>query len=192
MKKNLNEIVKEARSFDLKEIKKFGIPHLTLFKISEKKALELAEKLNADKSITLIGVYLMDVKLGEAHVKNKKEEHVKMSVNATKKFLEKFDLDKETKKKIINCVEAHHGQVPFICKEAEICANADCYRFLHPKSFLVTLYLFGKEFRFEEALNFLEAKIDEKYKILSLDICKKELEKYYHQFKEIIKLAKNF
>jgi hypothetical protein len=25
----------------------------------------------------------------------------------------------------LNCGEAYNGQVPFICKEAEICANAD-------------------------------------------------------------------
>jgi hypothetical protein len=42
----------------------------------------------------------------------------------------------------------------------------------------------------DEILNILEAKLDEKYKILSLDICKKELEKYYRQLKKLIKIAK--
>lgn len=184
-------IIQEAKKFALKEIEKFGLPTPIHFEISEKKALELTEKLNANKTITLIGVYLMDVKLGEASTQNKNPEHVKMSVEAAKEFLEKFNLDEETKKKIINCLEAHHGQVPFICKEAEICANADCYRFIHPKGFFAFLTVLGKRnLNFNEILNFAELKLDEKYKILSLEICKEELEKYYHQFKEFIKIAR--
>jgi hypothetical protein len=185
------DIVKEAKNLALREIEKFGIPSKIHFEISEKKALELAKKLCADKTITLLGVYLMDLKFGEAFLKGKIEEHVKMSIKATKEFLEKFDLKEEVKKKIINCVAAHHGQVPFICKEAEICANADCYRFLHPKGFFHTLFELAKMgMEFDEILNTLEAKLDEKHKILSLGICKKELEKYYYQFKELIKIAR--
>lgn len=184
------DIVQEAKNLALKEIRKFGIPNLVHFRISEKKALELAEKLNANKTITLVGVYLMDVKLGEAVANGKMDKHVEMGVEVTKKFLEKFNLDKETEKKIINCVGAHHGQVPFICIEAEIVANADCYRFLHPKGFFASLVFIGRKFSFEDTLNFLDRKLDEKYKILSLDICKKELEKFYHQFKEFIRIAK--
>ena len=185
------DIIQEAKKFALKEIEEFGLPTPIHFEISEKKAFELAEKLNANKTITLVGVYLMDVKLGEASAQNRNPEHIKMSVEATKKFLGRFELDKETKKKIINCVEAHHGQVPFICKEAEICANADCYRFIHPKGFFAFLTVLGKRnLKFNEVLNFAELKLDEKYKILSLEICKEELEKYYHQFKEFIKIVK--
>ncbi len=85
-------------------------------------------------------------------------------IDATKIFLEKYPLTKEEQKKIINCVEAHHKGVKFNCVEAEICANADCYRFLHPK-------------------------MNEKHKILSLDICKKELEPYYQEFKKLFEKA---
>jgi len=192
MKKSLDELIQGAKTFALKEIKKFGFPTLLSFEISEKKALELTKKLSADKEITLLGVYLMDLKLGEARAQNKLNEHIKMSVKATREFLEKFDLEKEIKEKIINCVEAHHGEVPFICKEAEICANADCYRFLHPKGFLAAISGFVKIYGLEKGLKYTEMKIDEKYKILSLDICKKELEKYYFQFKRILKVARAY
>lgn len=114
-----------------------------------------------------------------------------MSVEATQGFLEKFELDKETKEKIINCVEAHHAQVPFICKEAEIVANADCYRFIHPKGVFDFFTGLGKrDLNFDEVLNYVEEKLDEKYKILSLEICKQELEGYYHQFKKLLKSAR--
>ncbi len=184
------DIIREAKKFALEEIEKYGFPVKSSFEISELKALELAEKLNANKMIILVGVYLMDIKLGEAWNEGKPEEHVEKGVIITKQFLVKFDLDEETKNKIINCVEAHHGQRPFICKEAEICANADCYRFLHPQSFLKILIERGKKQKFEELLKFLEQKLDEKHKLLSLNICKQELENNYHLLKELIKSAR--
>jgi len=185
----ITDIVREARRLALKEIEEFGIPNLIHFEISEKKVIELCERLNTDKTIALTGYYLMDLKLGEAFRLNKIEDHIKMSLSVARPFLEKFGLDKETKEKIINCIEAHHGGVPFICKEAEICANADAYRFLHPKGFFATLIFIGRDLGFEKTLNLLDQKIDEKYKILSIDICKKELGKYYDRFKELIKDA---
>ena len=184
-------ITQEAKDLALKEIKKFGIPNLIHFEISEKKVIELCDKLNADKTIALTGYYLMDLKLGEAFKLNKVENHIKMSLDVAKRFLNKFNLDEETKKRIINCIEAHHGSAPFICKEAEICANADAYRFLHPKGFLATLAFMRKDLGFEKTLNLLNQKINEKYKILSIDICKEELTGYYHQLKELIKSALN-
>ena len=187
------DIVQETKKFAEEEMEKYGMPSQIHFEISEKKARELSEKLGVDKAITSVGVYLMDVKLGQAVSEGKLSEHVKMSVEAANKFLEKFDIDKKTKEKIVNCVEAHHGQVPFICKEAEICANTDCYRFIHPKGVFAFLLMLGKRnLKFDQALNYVEAKLDEKYKILSLNICKKELEGYYRQFKELIKSAREF
>lgn len=184
------DIVQEARAFALEEVKKFRMPGKIHFEIAEKKAKELVEKLNTDKTITLVGYYLMDLKLGEAASQGKIKEHVKISVKAAKLFLEKFSLDRETKNKIINCIEAHHGNVPFICKEAEICANADCYRFIHPKGFFTLLINVGKDLGFEKTLALAEQKLDEKYNILSIDLCKEELEDYYHQFKELIKKSR--
>ncbi len=185
------DIIQEARKYALVEIEKYGLPNLLHFEISEKKALELAEKLKADKKIVQIGVYLMDLKLGQAKKENKLSEHVKMSVEASKEFLKKFDLDKDAEEKIINCVEAHHAQIPFKCVEAEICANADCYRFIHPKGFFVFLTILGKRYSdFSDSLEMAEKKLDEKHNILSLDICKKELGDYYKIFKQFIKEAR--
>lgn len=133
----------------------------------------------------------MDIKLGQALKEGRIQDHVKMSVDATREFLEQFDLGKKEKDKILNCVEAHHGTVPYTCLEAEICANADCYRFLHPKGFLVFMHMLGKrEGSFEKALRYAEEKLEEKYKIISLDICKKETDEYYRLLKKLINLVK--
>jgi hypothetical protein len=116
-----------------------------------------------------------------------------MSSEAAQKFIKDFDLDKEKKEKIINCIEAHHGKVEFKCIEAEICANADCYRFVHPRGFFAYLTLLGKrQVDFNECLNQVEYKLDEKHGILTLDICKKELEEYYQTLKKFIDDSRKF
>ncbi|UCG95826.1 MAG: hypothetical protein JSV92_02135 [archaeon] len=187
------KILEEVRKIALEEIEKTGLPPRILFDVAERKTEELAEKLGADKTIALVGYCLMDLKLGKAAEEGKLEEHVEMSSQAAKEFLEKFDLDEKTKNKIINCVEAHHGAVPFACKEAEICANADVYKFIHPKAFFAFMMTLGKrEMGFDEALDYAEFKLDEKYKILSLDICKKELEPFYRHLKELVRTAREF
>ena len=186
-------ISQKSRQYAISEIEKFGAPHLLHFEISEKKGTELAEKLKANKDIVKAGVCLMDLKLGQAMKEGKLSQHVEMSSVATKKFLEKFELDEISKNKIINCVEAHHSDIPFECIEAEICANADCYRFIHPKGFFVFLTILGKRSpNFSECLTNAEKKMDEKYAILSLDICKQELEEYYRTLKKYIDDIRSF
>ncbi len=186
-------VAEEARKYAVAEIEKFGTPILEHFLISEKKALELAKKLQANEEIVQIGIYFMDLKLGEAHQANKTSSHVDMGVRAAREFFKKYPVDDESGEKIINCIAAHHGAVLFNCLEAEICANADCYRFIHPKGFFAYLMLLGQRgLGHDEALDTIENKLEEKHKILSLEICKKELEPRYQQFKKYIKEARNF
>jgi len=181
-------IAEEARAYAVSEMEKHGLPNIIHFEISESKALELAEKLGADKTIVHAGVCLMDLKLGQAFIEKRLSEHVKMSADATREFLGGLGVDDDSKEKIINCVEAHHGNVPYKCVEAEICANADCYRFIHPKGFFVYLTVLGRRFKdFTDCLNTAEKKMDEKHGVLSLDACKAELGKYYQALKGFIK-----
>lgn len=142
--------------------------------------------------IVRIGMSLMDIKLGQAFAEKRVAEHVHMSVEATHEFLNRYELDSVAHDKIINCVAAHHGDVSYSCTEAEICANADCYRFIHPTGFFGALVTMGRRTDdFSEVLTQVEQKLDEKYRILSLDICKQELETYYHTFKQYIADARS-
>jgi len=181
-------IIEKAKEFVEKETKKAV---RRLFHLANVKGQELAEKLDADKDIVMLGTLLMDVKLKQAMEENRLKDHVKMSLEAAKEFLKQFDLSEETKNKIYNCIEAHHGNVSFICIEAEICANADCYKFLHPKGVLQYIgIMMGRTDDFQEVIANVEKKLEEKHKILSLDICKEELEHYYKMFKELFEKAR--
>lgn len=186
-------LIDDSRSYALSEIEEFGTPHPIHFEISEKKAIELAGILNADQIIVQTGIHLMDLKLGQAMKDGDVPSHVRMSVDSARNWLANYDLDEASKNKIINCIEAHHGDIPFSCIEAEICANADCYRFIHPKGIFVYLTMLGERgLSFSECLSVAEKKMEEKYNILSLDNCKKELEDYYHTLKSYIADAKGF
>ena len=183
----MKEIIEKARELAKKETSGDFGPFMDL---ANDKGQELAEKLGANKDIVLLGTLFMDIKRKQAVAENRVEAHVKMSLDVTKEFLKSFDLDKETKNKIYNCVEAHHRDVPFSCTEAEIVANADCYKFIWVKSFVQYFFYAKSERDFNDLLNFIETKINDKWKNISLGICKEELEPHYKLVKEMIEKLK--
>ena len=152
----------------------------------------LAEEYNANIDLVLIGILLMDIKLSEAMKLDKRPEHTKMASDFAKEFLKDYDLTDEEKNIIINSIEAHHGKVPYESIEAEVCANADCYRFIHPLGVFTYVGVLAKrDLSFENQIRNLKLKLDEKYNILSLPKAKKELNEYYDiyskQFNELLK-----
>ncbi len=154
--------------------------------VAFEKGKSLAKYYEADEDIVLIGVYLMDYKLKDAKKLGKKQEHTTMAAEFARDFLNDYNITKEEKDKIINCIEAHHGKIPFQCIEAEICANADCYRFISSTGvFAYMCFLATKLDDLEAILTKVMEKMNEKYKILSLDKVKEELEESYQMFLRI-------
>ena len=187
----MKNIINEAEKFALSEIEKWGAPSKIIFDYSNMKGLELAKMLNVDENIVQIGTRLMDIKLGECYKNGIIQEHIKEGVEETKRFLDRFDLDKETKNKIINCVKTHHGTAPYIFKEAEICANVDCYRFIKARNVFAFIADLSKEgLELDKIIEFVEEKLEEKWNILSLDICKEELKDDYRIVKEFLNKVK--
>src|SRR3989338_2912086 len=115
---NMQEVVQKAEKFALEEIDKYKTPTKIHFQIANHKGLELSKKLKADSDIVQLGTRLMDFKICKAISENRLSDHVKMSAEAAREFLSEFNLPKEKVEKIINCVEGHHKDVPWICKEA--------------------------------------------------------------------------
>lgn len=154
--------------------------------IAFNKGKSLAKYYNADEDIVLTGTYLMDYKLKEAGKLGKKQEHANMAAEFTKDFLNDYAITKEEREKIINCIEAHHGKIPFECIEAEICANADCYRFLSSAGILAYMcFLSTKLDDLEAIISKVTEKMNEKHKLISLDQTIDELEETYQMFLKI-------
>lgn len=174
------------------EIATYGLPTLRHYELSLEKGIELAKKLNVDVNLVQAGIALMDIKLGQAAKEGHQPEHVQYCVEHAEKLLTELGIDEPYYSNLINCVAAHHGAIPFTSLEAEIVANADCYRFIHPRgvmSFHATVVKRGNEH--DAALKAVEAKLDEKYGILSLDVAKEELLEYYKMFKDILTVGKD-
>jgi len=187
----MEKIIQAAREYALTEIKKYWTPKKEARELSYKKWQELAEELWANKDIVALGTLLMDIKLGECTHHNKAHEHTEKSKEDTQIFLQQYTTEQNIIDQVIACVGAHHGMERYPSLEAEICANADCYRILHPRWFISVTILFGKRNEdTDRTLAQVESKVEEKHKILSLDICKQELEPYYHQLKKLILEAK--
>jgi hypothetical protein len=175
------------------EIAQYGLPTERHYNLSMQKGLELASKLHADENLVKAGVALMDIKLGyAAKVVNDQPGHVKYCVEFAETLLKEFSVGEPYYSTLINCVAAHHkvktaDYNPFETIEAEIVANADCYRFIHPRgvmSFHATAVKRGLDH--DAALKLVESKLDEKYGIMTLREVKAELEPYYKAFKEIL------
>lgn len=173
------------------EVEKYVLPPQWQNEITVDKAVWLADKLNANKEIVLIGALLMDLKVGQT-IKEKRDstEHINLALEVAEKLLQEFDIEATDKEAIKHCIKEHHNVGEFSSIESEICANADCYKFLHPKGFFSSLIRLSVRFDDEDALNLFEYKIEEKHKTLSLQECKEELEEYYHFLKKIIKEAR--
>jgi|SRR3989344_9294147 len=188
----MKSIIEKANKLAIKEIEKYGAPSIWNFRITNRQGQILAEKYKADKNIVLLGTLLIDLKLGQALKENTIKQHIKMSTDTARKFLEKEKVSKETLEKVIHCIEAHHGNIPYQSREAEIVANADCYRFLTLRGSLMFLVDLVKKEResFDNALNYIEEKADEKWKIVSLPEVKKELKPNYKLIKELVHKAK--
>ncbi len=183
----MKEIILAADKLAREEIRTYGKPMELFYDFSNETGLFLAKTLGADTEIVEIGTRLMDVALGRASSQENIENHKAMGVEMTKEFLSSFDISQEVKNKIVHCVEAHHGDIPWECIEAEICANADCYRFISPIPFISFIHSLGKRgLSFEESLEFAKTKLEEKWNILSLEICKQELEPHYKAIKKML------
>lgn len=190
----MEEIIERVNKLALEEIKKYGGPSLPHYNLSLSKVDDVVKKVGKDKvdsNIVKLGVMLMDIKLGEAIKKGKASEHIKMSVEYAKQILDCFKLDGKTKENVLNCIEAHHGTVQFKSIEAEICANLDCYRFIYPQgvfTYIQTVTGWGKSQN--EAIDMVLEKMEEKHNVLSLEVCKKELEPLYQKIKKLLIMSK--
>lgn len=174
------------------EIERYGLPTARHYKLSMEKGVEIAQKLNADVQLVRAGIALMDIKLGQAAKEGKQPQHVAICKEYAEGLLKELGVDEPHYSQLVNCVAAHHGAIPFSSIEAEIVANADCYRFIHPRgvmSFHATAVKRGNDH--DDALRVVEGKLDEKYGIMSLEVVKEELDPYYKVFKAILHTARD-
>lgn len=181
----MNDAITKSVQIAYGEEKDTGMPLLKHIDLSREVGLNLAEKLGADKDVVEIGTLMMGCMIGKALQEDRLAEHVEMSLNRTDQMLEEIDIADETKENIRHCVSEHHGVDNYFSLESEICANADCYRFVSIRGFMYATR-FLRDMEFENLISLLSNKVDEKWNVLSLDVCKEELEPQYETILKIL------
>lgn len=190
---NIEELEAWADNFNREEIKKYKSDIGFLHDIAFNAGIRLAKEYGADEQIVKVALALMDSKLPEASHLGVAKEHVSMALDKTKEILKDNDvLNESVKENILKCIEEHHGVEKFFSIESEVVANADCYKFVHPKGVLYYASMLGRRFHdFDKELDQLNFKLNEKHNALSLPMVKEELESYYQFFQKVIDSAKN-
>jgi len=187
---SLSKLIKQSKDFATTEAEKYGVPSPFHVNLSYEVGQRLASELKADADIVAVGTYLMDCMLGVAYKEGRMPDHVLMSAEKAADMLSKYpDIFQTVKDNIISCVKEHHGVEKFSSLESEICCNADCYRFSSVGGFVGGIH-HGREMKLNDLLNLYKDKSDEKWKALSLDICKKELEPQYKAIQRLISAYK--
>jgi len=174
-----------------KEIEKTDIPPIENHKIGLVYGKKLAKIYKVDEDFILACLNFMDVKMGEAFLSNRIKDHVQMSLEATLLVLKPINLDKKLIKKISDCILSHHGVKQYPSIEAKICANADCFKFLHPRGVFAFIASLGKRgMAFEDILKYTKEKLDEKIVIISLPEVKQEAKDYYSLLSRLFEKTK--
>ena len=176
----------EARKLAYSETEKNGTPPIPILNLSTEKGKKIAKKLGANIDIVEAGTLLMDCALGQALKENRLKDHIKMSFDKANELLERFSLSEEEKENIRHCILEHHGVDKFYSLESEICCNADCFRFVSIKGFVMQAR-YGRDMSFEDMIDLLKKKVDEKWNALSLDVAKKEIIPQYEVILKILK-----
>ena len=143
--------------------------------ISDENGQKLAQKLNANPKIVLLGTMFMDCKIGLAIKENRIKDHIQMSYEAAKESLDKDpDISPEEKDNVLHCVLEHHGAPKFYSLESEICCNADCYRFASIQGVFYTIR-YMRDMPDADLYQLLKNKFTEKSQAITLEIVKDDL-----------------
>ena len=186
----IDQITNDLDQELIAEINKHGIPTLEDYNDITNIALRIAKELNADLDIVKLGSKLIHAKIGEAIAQKKWTEHTNMALGFAMELFKKYPLNENIKNKVFICIREHRDKT-FSCKEAEICANANCYKYLLPRKILKMFYNFRSQgYNFEEILFLAEEKVEQKWNFLTLEVCKKELEQNYKKIKQFLESAK--
>lgn len=180
------QLITIVRDFVYEDIDRYGAPSKFQVDFANEKGQWLAKQLNANENIVELGTLLMDCKLGLAYKEGRIKDHIQMSREKAEEILSTdSQITEQEKEVILDCVKQHHGSSKFSSLEAEICCNADCYKFASVKGVIGSIKNNGDMPLNDMVKLFLE-KADEKWQALSLDMCKKELKPEYEAIRTLL------
>ncbi|MBU0708716.1 hypothetical protein KJ596_03115 [Patescibacteria group bacterium] len=182
-----DSLIQKAKGFALSQAEEYGAPSPDNFEYINTVGQQLASQMGATKDIVLLATSLSDCMLGPAFKTGNLSQHISMAVEKANELILDFpEISNDEKENIIHSLKEHHGTDKFYSLEAEICCNADCYRFASVDGVIGGIR-YVREMPLDNLIDILSKKADEKWNALTLDICKNELEPQYKLIKQFLK-----
>ncbi len=172
-------IIEESRKLMRQQTERNKSPAWLLTEIAIRKGMELSKKHKADERLVLTSLYLSHTVFSPVWKGKIQKNHTRLSSDFVNKYLEKWEVEPEEKEIILNSIEAHHNKVPAESLVAEVVKNAECFKFVTIEGSLILLHELGRRgVPFDEAVDMVIEKMEQKKKLLTLEECKKEAEEY--------------
>lgn len=152
-------------------------PAWLLTELAIRKGKELSKKYDVDERLVLTSLYLAHTVFSPIWKGDIQKNHSNLSSEFVKKYLDEWNVDKNEQEIILNAIKAHHNKVPTKSKVAEVVKNAECFKFVTVEGSLILLHELGiRQVPFEEAVNKVIQKMEQKKSLLTLAECKREAE----------------
>ena len=182
----MKNIVYKARSLMKSQTEKNKAPAWLLTEIAIKKWKELSDKYDVNKNLVLISLYLAHTVFDPIWKWRIQKNHPNLSAKFSEEYLDKWWVNKKDKEIILNSIMAHHNKIEWKTKIAEVVKNAEWFKFLTLEWVLIFLHeLWIRWVSYNEAVEKVLAKMEQKRILLTLDDCINEAKK---NCKEIEKL----
>lgn len=171
-----------------KQTQKNKAPAWLLTEIAIKKGKELSRKFSVDEQLVISSLYLAHTVFSPIWEGDIQKNHPKLSSEFVKKYLNKWNINKNEQEIILNAIEAHHDKVSTKTKIAEVVKNAECFKFVTMEGSLICLHELGiRQVPFEEAVDKVIQKMEQKKSLLTFDDCIKEAETNCNKILELFK-----
>lgn len=171
------DIINLSKELMCKQTQKNKAPNWLLTELAIKKGKELSKIHDVDERLVLISLYLAHTIFSPIWKGSIQKNHPKLSSDFVKAHLDEWNVDKNEQEIILNAIEAHHNKVPTKSKIAEVVKNAECFKFVTVEGSLIWLHELGtRQVPFEESIDKVIQKMEQKKILLTFDDCIKEAE----------------
>ncbi len=182
------QVMQKVRQIGLGEIKKGNAPPEIYTWLAIEKGVQLAKEMNADVQVVEAALWLGDSQLALCMKQNRPQDHVKVSAEFAQIAMKGAGASEKFIEKAVQAMTEHHS-TQHKSIEGEIVANADGYKFLQPLGLLALIMKDAKKRPDLETLKYALSKLEEKWNVLTISQCKKEMQENYNVLKFVLESA---
>ena len=184
----MKKIVENAKKLMEIQLEKNKAPNIYLIDIAIKKWVELAKIYWENEDIIVISIYLSHTIFNQDWDGAVQKNHQSLSAEFVNDYLDKWGVEKESKKIIMWAIKNHHNTYSNNTIE-EIVRNAECFKFVSLEWALIRFYeLWARWVEIKEWISKVFYKMKQKQSLLSLKECINEAEIEIKKIEELFNI----